>query len=59
MNVQAQLSLYSQLSPCGHPAMTDIQYGQQLILDRQYKLIPLFRGLANEDTYSRSQQYPL
>ena len=32
MNVQAQLSLYSQLSPCGHPAITDIQYGQQLIL---------------------------
>ena len=58
MNVQAQLSLYSQLSPCGHPAMTDIQYGQQLILGN-IKLIPLFRDLANEDTYSRSQQYPL
>ena len=32
MNVQAELSLYSQLSPCGHPAMMDIQYGQQLNL---------------------------
>jgi len=34
MNVQAELSrLYSQLSPCGHPAITDIQCGQQVNLD--------------------------
>ena len=36
----------------GHPVWTEGKF-------RQSKLIPLLRALANEDTYSRSQQYSL
>ena len=32
MNVHAELSLYSQLSPCGNPAITDIQCEQKVNL---------------------------
>ena len=58
---------YSQLSPCGHLAITDTPIKRTAAkspAETNYrrlteKQLPLLRTLANEDTNSRSLQCPL
>ena len=50
---------YRQLSPCGHPAVTDTPVpGINKLQTYDWNVLSLLRTLANEDTNSRSLQCP-